>query len=145
VTSPGLPPASPLGEPRRPPGRYDEERPPNRWLVMAAATAFAVGVSYGAVRLYQDFGGSVSTQTQRMVISDDSVLLEFDVVKDEKRAAECYLRAQDIRRELIGERTIVVPAGKRRTRVTEVLPTTRRANVGEVLRCRLLPQESTPR
>ena len=127
-----------LGEPRRPEGRYDADPPPNRWVVMAAATAFAVGVSYGAVRLYQDFGGTVTTQTSKMVISDSSVLLEFDVVKDPDRAATCYLRALDLQRVLVGERTIEVPAGKRRTRVVETLPTERRANLGEVLRCRIV-------
>ncbi len=128
------------GEPRRPPGRYDEERPLNRWVVVGAATVFAVGVSFGAVRLYENFGGTVSTQTQRMVIADRSVLLEFDVVKDPARAAQCYLRAQDLRRNLIGSKTIVVPAGRKRTRVVETIDTTTRANLGEVLRCQLLPE-----
>ena len=135
-------PDLPADGPRRPPGRYDEERPPNRWLVMGAATAFAVGVSFGAVRLYEDFGGRVTTQTQKMVIEDRRVLLEFDVVKKVDRAAECYLRAQDLDRVLVGEKRIVVPAGRRTTRVSETIDTTARANLGEVLRCRLLPEGS---
>jgi hypothetical protein len=140
---PAAPPADglPAGGPRRPPGRYDEERPPNRWLVVGAAALFAVGVSLAVVRLYEDFGGNVANRTQVMDIRDDEVRLEFDVVKPVDRAARCYLRALDLDRNLIGEKTITVPAGQRTTRVTEVLPTERRANLGEVLRCQLLPPD----
>jgi Domain of unknown function (DUF4307) len=131
------------GEPRRPEGRYDEQRPPNRWFVIIGAALFGVGVTFGVVRLYDDFGGRVDVAVQRMVIADRSVTLEFDVVKQTDRAAQCYLRAQDVDRNLLGELRVLVPAGKRTTRLTEVVETTRRANLGEVLRCQLLPEGTT--
>lgn len=134
-------PAAPA-VPRRPAGRYDDPRPLSRAWALGVAVVFAVLVSLGVSSVYSRFTGASAQVVEAETLSDSAVRLVFVVSKPADRAARCALRAQDTQGRVVGRLTVTVPAqpaGRRTTRVEHVVPTSSRAALADVLRCRLEP------
>lgn len=123
-----------------PPGRYGRRRAPASprrrwWFAAAAAVVAAAGLGVG-VRGYQEFGDpayqpEVITYTD---VSDASITIVFRVNLPAGAGATCALRARARDGAVVGAAEVAVPAGQQVRR--HMLPTTRRAFIGEVPRCR---------
>ncbi|HEX5741367.1 MAG TPA: DUF4307 domain-containing protein [Pilimelia sp.] len=123
-----------------PPGRYGRRRAPGSpyrrwWGVVGAAAVAAAGLWVG-VRGYQEFGDpayqpQVITYTD---VSDTAITIVFRVDLPAGAGATCALRARARDGAVVGAAEVAVPAGQPVQR--RVLPTTRRAFIGEVPRCR---------
>jgi hypothetical protein len=72
------------------------------------------------------------------VTSDHAVTVQFDVTKDRERAGTCVIRARDRSGAEVGRREVTIPAGTRKTSLTEELATSGRPVSGEIRDCRLL-------
>ena len=125
-----------------PPGRYGHRRDGRRRL--AAPIIFGVVVAAVAVllsvRLYHQYGDSTyDAQIVRWTgATNTQITIDFTVRVPPGEAATCTLRARDYAGAEVGTRTVTVRAtGDESTiKASEVVPTTARAVVGEVLRCR---------
>ena len=125
-----------------PPGRYGRRRDGRRRL--AAPIIFGVIVAVVAVflsvRLYQQYGDpTYDAQIVRWTGSTETqVTIDFTVRVPPGAAATCTLRARDYDGGEVGNRTVTVRATGNESTITasEVVPTTAKAFVGEVLRCR---------
>lgn len=125
-----------------PPGRYGRRRDGRRRL--AAPIIFAVVVAAAAIglaiKMYDQYGDpAYDAQIVRWIdITDTQVTLDFTVRVPEGGAAVCSLRARDYDGAEVGSRTVTVQASPGETTIeaSEVVPTTAKAFVGDVLRCR---------
>jgi hypothetical protein len=133
----------PSGAPVFPPGRYGRRRSTESrrpWLAALLALGALVVTSLIAVRLYQTYGSphydaTVITYTE---MTDSSVLITFRVTVPAGESAACVLRARARDGAEVGREDVRVDAPPGGTSVTSShrLSTSRRAFVGEVLRCR---------
>ena len=125
-----------------PPGRYGRRRDGRRRL--AAPITFGVIVAVVAVflsvRLYQQYGDpTYDAQIVRWTgATETQVTIDFTVRVPSGAAATCTLRARDYDGGEVGNRTVTVRATGNESTISasEVVPTTAKAFVGEVLRCR---------
>ena len=125
-----------------PPGRYGRRRDGRRRL--AAPIIFGVVVAAVAVllsvRLYQQYGDpTYDAQIVRWTgATETQVTIDFTVRVPPGDAATCTLRARDYSGAQVGTRTVTVRATGDDSTISasEVVPTTAKAFVGEVLRCR---------
>ena len=128
--------------PAFPPGRYGRRRDGRRHLAVPVAIGVLVilGCVLLSVRLYQRYGdpdykpqivGWTDVTATRMTI-------EFTVRVPAGGSATCVLRARTYEGAEVGRRTVTVRAAGHRTTIDarEVVPTTARAAVGDVLTCR---------
>jgi hypothetical protein len=126
-----------------PPGRYGRRRESGRRrslpLVLAAIVCgvVALGVSWA---YYQKFG---QTDYSPEIVgwnepTDAEMVIKFRVRVPSGETASCMLRARDFQGYELGTRTVEVPAkpGGGEIVVTESVPTTARASVGDVMSCR---------
>ncbi|WP_232344047.1 DUF4307 domain-containing protein [Actinoplanes awajinensis] len=126
-----------------PPGRYGRRRDGRRrkpLTLIVAATLFgivALGVTWS---YYQKFG---QTNYSPEIVgwnepTDAEMVIKFRVRVPEGESASCALRARDFQGYELGTRTVTVPAppGGGEVEVTESVPTTARAVVGDVMSCR---------
>ncbi|MDY7087510.1 MAG: DUF4307 domain-containing protein [Actinomycetota bacterium] len=125
-----------------PPGRYGRRRSGRRRpvlpiLVLVVVVAASLVLS---VRLFQQFG---QTDYDPQIVgwsepSDTVMTIKFKVRVPAGGAAECILRARDYDGFEVGRRTVVVRAtgDARSIDAEEDVPTTSRASVGDVLKCR---------
>ncbi|UQU63962.1 DUF4307 domain-containing protein [Couchioplanes caeruleus] len=125
-----------------PPGRYGRRRDGRRRLAAPITfgvilTAIAVLLS---VRLYQQYGDpAYDAQIVRWTgATDTQITIDFTVRVPRGEAATCTLRARDYGGTEVGTRTVTVRAAADESTIkaSEVVPTTAKAFVGEVLRCR---------
>ncbi|MEH1167569.1 DUF4307 domain-containing protein [Micromonospora sp. CPCC 205539] len=133
------------GAPVFPPGRYGRRRTPGgrarRTLLAALALVVLVtALTLMSVRLYRQYGdpaydAQVITNTD---ITDNQVLVDFQVTVPKGGSALCVLRARDrAGAELAREEVTVTAApGDRHVNARHRLATTARPFIGEVLRCR---------
>ncbi|MEV4705702.1 DUF4307 domain-containing protein [Actinoplanes sp. NPDC049316] len=125
-----------------PPGRYGRRRDGRRRP--AAVIVFGVIVAALAVllsvRLYQQYGDpTYDAQIVRWTgATETQITIDFTVRVPRGGAATCTLRARDYNGAEVGTRTVTVRAAgdKSTIEASEVVPTTAKAFVGEVLRCR---------
>ncbi|HEX7745583.1 MAG TPA: DUF4307 domain-containing protein [Micromonosporaceae bacterium] len=139
---PGTPP-SPRGAPSFPPGRYGRrraQRPRRTWAIALLVVAVLAVTSLVAVRLYRMYGdpvyrADVITYTDA---TDTQLVVTFRVTLPPGGAANCVLRARARDGAEVGRAEVRVDAPPGQTQVTTShrLATSRRAFVGEVLRCR---------
>ena len=137
------PATPPSGAPVFPPGRYGRRRSARRrrpWLVALLALAVLALTSLIAVRLYSMYGdphydATVITYTD---VTDSQMVITFRVTLPAGESATCTLRARARDGAVVGRADVRVAASPGGTVVTRSQPvaTTRRAFVGEVLRCR---------
>jgi hypothetical protein len=124
-----------------PPGRYGRRREGRRsWTpVLLCAVMIAASVLVG-IRLYQRYGDPTYTAQviRNSTPTDTQVVVEFDVRVPAGGAAICVLRARAYDGREVGRREVTVQAkpGASRADASEAVPTTARAFVGEVVRCR---------
>lgn len=126
---------------RRPPGRYDERRPLPRAVVVGGALVLVlllVVFSFLAYQHYAERRTPFSTVTYR-VDSDHAVTIRFQVARDAGRTVQCLLQARDRDGSDVGSLVATVGPGSGTETRSAVVPTTRRAVVGEVLSCRPAP------
>jgi hypothetical protein len=125
-----------------PPGRYGRRRDGRRRL--AAPIIFGVVVlvvsALFTFRLYDQYGDP-DYDAQIIgwtVTSDTQIKIDFRVRVPQGHAAECLLRARTYAGAEVGHRTVTVrpPGGEITTDASETVPTTERASVGDVIRCR---------
>jgi hypothetical protein len=124
-----------------PPGRYGRRRDGKRRLALPIVFAVAIVVAVVAItfRAYSQWGG---TDYDAQIVgwdkvTDSQLTIEFRVTLPAGATAECLLRARDYDGAQVGSRTVSVRAnpGETSIQVAEVVPTTSRASVGDVLRC----------
>jgi hypothetical protein len=133
----------PSGAPVFPPGRYGRRRSAGRrrpWLVALLALGAIAVTSLIAVRLYQMYGNphydaTVITYTD---VTDSQMVITFRVTVPAGESATCVLRARARDGAVVGRADVRVAAPSSDTTITssQRVPTSRKAFVGEVLRCR---------
>jgi hypothetical protein len=124
-----------------PPGRYGRRRDGRRRLLVPAVLAVLVGIAavFLVIRLYGQYGdpaydAQIVGWTE---VTDKQLTIRFTVRVPANGSATCGLRARDYGGAEVGRRTVTV-AGKATAatvEATEVVTTTARAAVGEVVRC----------
>ncbi|MEV6598087.1 DUF4307 domain-containing protein [Actinoplanes sp. NPDC051346] len=125
-----------------PPGRYGRRRDGRRRP--AVPIIFAVVVAIAAValafRLYQQYGNPhYDAQIVRWTgVTETQITIDFTVRVPAGGAATCKLRARDYAGNQVGIQTVTVRATGTDSTIeaSEVVPTTAKAFVGEVLGCR---------
>jgi hypothetical protein len=140
-------PLAPLTDPsgrRRPPGRYDApSRVASRSLAVALGVLFLAFMLVLAWTLYQRFGTEQVQLRERGydVVSDELVLVDFDVTPPPDGTAWCLVRARNAAGEEIGREFVPVAPleSGRSVRVQHALRTRDLAVTGEVPRCRPVP------
>ena len=124
-----------------PPGRYGRRRDGRRRLLLPAVLAVLVGITavFLVVRLYGRYGDP--NYDAQIVgwsdVTDRQLTIRFTVRVPAGGSATCGLRARDYGGAEVGRRTVTVAAPGSATSVeaSEVVATTARAAVGEVVRC----------
>jgi hypothetical protein len=124
-----------------PPGRYGRRRDGRRRLLLPAVLAVLVGITavFLVVRLYGQYGDP--DYDAQIVgwsdVTDRQLTIRFTVRVPAGGSATCGLRARDYAGAEVGRRTVTVAAPGSATSVeaSEVVATTARAAVGEVVRC----------
>jgi hypothetical protein len=124
-----------------PPGRYGRRRDGRRRLLLPAVLAVLVGIAavFLVIRLYGQYGDP--NYDAQIVgwsdVTDKQMTIRFKVRVPAGGSATCGLRARDYAGAEVGRATVTVSAPGSATTIDarEVLPTTARAAVGEVLRC----------
>ena len=124
-----------------PPGRYGRRRDGRRRVLLPVVLAVSVGIAavFLAVRLYSQYGDP--TYDAQIVgwsdVTDRQMTIRFKVRVPAGGSATCGLRARDYDGAEVGRRTVTVTARDSATIVdaSEVVTTTARAAVGEVVRC----------
>jgi Domain of unknown function (DUF4307) len=136
----------PVGETRAttpafPPGRYGRRRDGRRHLTvpLLVLTVVLVASVLFAVRLYRQYGDpDYDAQIVGWTdVADTRMTIRFTVRVPAGGSATCGLRARDYDGAEVGRRTVTVSATGDETLVSasEVVPTTAKASVGEVVRC----------
>ncbi|MEU8237768.1 DUF4307 domain-containing protein [Actinoplanes missouriensis] len=125
-----------------PPGRYGRRREGNRsrWVPILAVALSAIVILGLTVQLYRKFGeGNYDPQ----IIgwndpTDTEMVIQFRVLVPEDGTATCMLRARDYDGFEVGRRQVDVQGrpGGGSVEVSESVPTTARASVGDVMGCR---------
>jgi hypothetical protein len=124
-----------------PPGRYGRRRDGRRRLLLPATLAVLVGIAavFLVVRLYSQYGDP--NYDAQIVgwsdVTDQRMTIRFTVRVPAGGSATCGLRARDYAAAEVGRRTVTVTAKDSATHIdaSEVVTTTARAAVGEVVRC----------
>ena len=124
-----------------PPGRYGRRRDGRRRLLLPVVLAVLVGLAavFLVVRLYGQYGDP--NYDAQIVgwsdVTEKQMTVRFTVRVPAGGSATCGLRARDYAGAEVGRRTVTVTAkdSARRIDADEVVPTTARAAVGEVVRC----------
>jgi hypothetical protein len=124
-----------------PPGRYGRRRDGRRRLLLPAVLAVLVGIAavFLVIRLYGQYGDP--DYDAQIVgwsdVTDQQMTIRFKVRVPAGGSATCGLRARDYAGAEVGRQTVTVSATGSATSVDarEVVPTTARAAVGEVVRC----------
>ena len=124
-----------------PPGRYGKRRDGRRHVLVPAlfAAALIVVLLLVSIRLYRQYGDpTYDAQVIRYVdISDTQVTIDFLVTVPPGGSATCVLRARSYDGAEVGRRSVQVTAadGERQVTASELVRTTARPFIGEVLRC----------
>jgi hypothetical protein len=125
-----------------PPGRYGRRRDGRRRLLGPIIFGLVVGlIAVGlTVRLYGQYGDpAYDAQIVRWTgVTDTQITVDFKVRVPAGGSATCGLRARAYDGTEVGTRTVTVHAGTDRAtsiEASEVVATTARPAVGEVLRC----------
>jgi hypothetical protein len=126
-----------------PPGRYGRRRDRRRSRllpVIFGVLVLAVSV-LASVRLYQQYGGDPDYDPQIVGwsdVTDTSMTVRFTVRVPAGGSAVCVLRARTYDGAEVGRREVTVSAAgdARQIRAEEAVPTSARAAVGDVIRCR---------
>ena len=112
----------------------------SRNQVVLSVVGALVGLAF-AIALYRTVGPDTSAATQARgfeVVSDASVVVEFELAREPGEPATCVVRARGESGLEVGRRQFdVPPSGQRSIVVREALPTTERAVTGELVGCRL--------
>ena len=128
--------------PAFPPGRYGRRRDGRRRLfapLVFGAAVLTVSVLF-ALRLYDQYGDP--DYDAQIVgwsdVTETAMTIRFRVRLPAGSPADCVLRARTYDGAEVGRRTVRVPAAPDATtvEVSETVPTTVRASVGDVVRCR---------
>ena len=128
-----------------PPGRYGRRRDGRRHLAVPILFALLIlGLSVlVAVRLYRQYGDP--RYDPQIVgwtdVTATQMTIRFTVRVPPGGAAACLLRARTYDGAEVGSRTVTVAATGDNTTIdaSETVPTSARAAVGEVVRCRPAP------
>jgi hypothetical protein len=125
-----------------PPGRYGRRRDGRRRLlipILFGAVFLAASLTL-SVKLYRQYGDpTYAAQVIRYTdITDARVTIDFTVRVPAGGSATCVLRARAYDGAEVGRRIVTVTATDGGTAVTasEPVPTTAKAFIGEVIRCR---------
>ena len=127
--------------PAFPPGRYGRRRDGKRRLAvpLTILTLVIVGSVLLSVRLYQrwgdpDYKAQIVGWTD---VTPTQMTIQFTVRVPAGGSAECELRARDYGGNEVGRQTVTVAATGAETTISasEVIPTTARSSVGDVIRC----------
>ena len=124
--------------PRRPPGRYDEQRPLPRAVLIGGGVVLGVALLGLAYAGYSRFSTDrVQFGTIAYKVTDDTTTqIRFQVDKDLTETVQCQLVARDADHTNVGSRTVTVGPAERQTVVTtSAVTTVRRAKTGEVVGC----------
>jgi hypothetical protein len=125
-----------------PPGRYGRRRDGKRHVVGPAVilTLVLVACVFLAVRLYRQYGDPAydSQIIGWSDVTDTQMRIRFSVNVPAGGAASCTVRARDYDGDEVGRRTVTVRAAGDATTIdaNELVPTSARASVGDVLSCR---------
>jgi hypothetical protein len=129
-------------DPAYPPGRYGRRRDPGRrpWVPVLVAVAILGASVLLGVKLYGQYGDPAydAQVISYTGITDTQVMIEFTVRVPPGGSATCALRARSYDGADVGrvEVTVTAAADERQIRASRPVPTTSRAFIGEVLRCR---------
>jgi hypothetical protein len=124
-----------------PPGRYGRRRDGRRRLAVpiAALVVVIVVCLLISVRLYRQYGDpNYDSQIVRWTgVTATQMTIDFTVQVPAGGSATCFLRAQAYDGTVLGSRTVTVTATGDDTTIeaSEVVTTTARALVGQVVRC----------
>jgi hypothetical protein len=130
--------------PAFPPGRYGRRRDGRRrifWPVLFAIAILGVSMLL-AVKLYRQYGDPMyDAQVIRYTATTDSEMqIDFTVRVPVGGAAVCALRARSYDGAEVGRREVTVSGAtdgdEQQVTASEPVPTTARAFIGEVVRCR---------
>jgi Domain of unknown function (DUF4307) len=119
----------------RPPAPPPKRTPPVVWVLGGLVVLAMVGLAFV---LYDRHGpGPVGSGARGFtVLSDTQVSISWDVSMTPGRTAACLVRARDVTGAEAGSSIVRVGPSTRRTlTATYVLPTTARANTGELIAC----------
>ncbi|WP_433828493.1 DUF4307 domain-containing protein [Actinoplanes sp. CA-015351] len=125
-----------------PAGRYGRRREGSRrrWLPILVTVLFGIGVVALSLQYYNKFGEG-DYDPQIIGWNDPTpteLVIQFRVLLPDDGSASCMLRARDYDGFEVGRRTVVVqaPPGGGSAEVSESVPTTAQASVGDVMGCR---------
>ncbi len=133
---------TPAGRPVFPPGRYGRRRDAHRrpWALIALAVAVAAGALAFGWSMYTRYGDPTydATVIRYTDITDAGVRVDFTVRVPPGGAARCALRARSHDGAEVGRTEVAVPGmpGARQLTASQVVTTTARPFIGEVVRCR---------
>jgi hypothetical protein len=129
--------------PAFPPGRYGRRRAVRRtprWLIPLLASAVVGAGLFVAWSMYRTYtADSIQSRVTRFdSVTDSSIRVTFEVIKDGGEPATCVVRARSRDGREVGRAEVPVPAGERgghAVTVTYTLATSQRPVTGEVQRC----------
>ena len=124
-----------------PPGRYGRRRDGRRHVLVPAmfAAVLVVALVLASFKLYRQYGDpTYDAQVIRYTgITDTQVTVDFLVTVPSGGSATCLLRARAYSGAEVGRRTVTVsaPDDERQATASELVTTTARPFIGEVVRC----------
>jgi hypothetical protein len=133
-------PAQPIVFPAGRYGRRRANRATPRWMVTIAAVLVGAGATVMGYNLYQaygqgDYDASVTSFTD---VTDNQIVVTFQVRLPEGRSAHCVVRARDVTGAETGREEVLVKPGPKpgQTVASHRLSTRSRPVTGEVQGCR---------
>ncbi|WP_019630018.1 DUF4307 domain-containing protein [Actinomadura atramentaria] len=108
---------------------------PLGWIVIGGLTT-VLAAGFGILYMHVGQTPGISAQTTTWNVRDASTVeVSYEVSKPEGERVRCTVDAFDGNFEVIAQRQIVVPAGRKRIAGVETLTTPRRANGARVRDC----------
>jgi hypothetical protein len=120
--------------------RYGPGPRPRRRVaaIVAVATLALVGLAWVLWAAFSYAYPPVRATLVGYTVTDTTVTVKFEIVKNAEYPATCTVRARNRAGEEVGRRDVTIPVGVRTDTLTEELATTGKPVTGEIRDCRLV-------
>jgi hypothetical protein len=105
---------------------------------MAVAALGVAGLAWVLWMAFSYANPPIRATLVSYTVTDATVTVRFEIVKNAEYPATCTLRARNRVGEEVGRRDVTIPVGVRTDTLTEELTTTGKAVIGEIRDCRLV-------